>query len=147
MLKLLKGLGTKTIVAIISMVIITLWMSTAFFYNTSKKVEAVNTTLTNSNIQLESNLDSLNKSILITDKVVSDFVEKSNEIKTTTEKLRKESIHEYIKQVEPKRSTVHEPGDSSNGSERVTQLALSMHKNYCRARSNDPVCDTNTSIK
>lgn len=147
MFTLLKGFSTKTIAIVVGVVIAVLLASSVFFYKSNKKAILENGSLKTENVIMQQNEDFMEKSSVITDQIVSDFVTETRESNNVTEKLRKESIHEYVKKVEPTKQVEPERVDPAVGAERVAGLANSMHENYCRARPKDAICNTESANK
>lgn len=142
MFTLLKGASIKTSIVVILTVIVILSTSTAFFYKSNKNTQLDNKALVIDNMTLQKNEDFTTQSSVITDKVVGDYVAEVKESNVITERLRKESIHAYVKKVEPVKLVIPLQADPTIGAERVGLLAVSMHENYCRARPKDTICNT-----
>jgi hypothetical protein len=138
MFTLLKGISTKVLVGVIVVLLATGW----FFFKAYSTSLVEKGSLETSNVTLQQNVDHVEQSAKITDKVVNDFVDDSKKSQQTTVKLRKEALNEYINKIEPKvvPKAVEQSPAQPDGADRVGVLAKRMHENYCRARPEDARC-------
>lgn len=143
MLDLIKGFALKPGTLIATGVILVLVLVTIFFYRTHNQDLVTNVAITQENGVLKQNEDFTDKSKVITDAVVTGFVQESKKSTVTTDTLRRESINEYVKKIDPvgvPKSPASQ-GDLPDGADRVSVFADSMHQNYCRARPEDIQCN------
>ncbi|ABY63055.1 virion structural protein [Pseudomonas phage 201phi2-1] len=136
----IKGLGTKSIVTAVCVIILVLAGSVRFLYNANNSKLTENATLKADNVVMQQNEVFTEKSAVITDQTVTKMVDDSVKAKTATEKLRKESQHEYAKKVVPAASEGVSANSDPNGDERAGIVAGGLLKNYCRIRPEDPDC-------
>lgn len=138
MLTFLKGISSKVYIGIILALLVVSWI--LFKAYTGGLTE--NGSLQNSNVTLQQNVEHVEKSAAISDTVVTEFVNEVKQSQQTTERIRKETVNEYINKIKPKVDVVKptETNDLPDGADRVIGLANSMHENYCRARPKDPRC-------
>lgn len=143
MFGLIKGFSTKTIATVVCTIIVILALTTVYLYRSNNNKLVENGSLKTDNVVLQQNEVFLESSAQITDKVVKEFVEETTKANTAAEKLRKESIHEYVTNKGTfKDGDVRQDIDTDNGNERVALLANRLLENYCRIRPEDPDCDT-----
>lgn len=138
MLTLLKGISTKVYVGIILVLLATSW----FLYKSYTNGLVEQGALQSSNVTLQNNVDYVEKSAKITDKVVNDFVTESRESKLKNDIIRKEALNEYINKVEPKVlvKPISQAPKVPDDADRIDGLAKRMLENYCRARPEDARC-------
>lgn len=145
MLDLIKGFGTKTIAAVVCVVVVILLSATVALYKSNNSKATENGALKVDNVTLQQNEAYTEASIKVTDKVVTEYVDESTKAKSASEKLRKESLNEYVKKVEPAKDGSSEQDARRAGDERVALLARRLHENYCRIRPEDNDCRTNST--
>lgn len=138
MFTLLKGASTKIFVVVILILLMGsfgLWK-----LYTNNLVE--NGSLQTENGTLQQNVTHVEQSAKITDSVVTDYVTEAKASQLATDTLRKETIHEYVKKIEPVVPAKETTPKSAvpDGADRVGILADRMHENYCRARPKDTRC-------
>ena len=145
MFTLLKGASTKIFVTIILVLVMGsfgLWK-----LYTGNLVETGS--LQTENGILQQNVVHTEQSAEITDSVVTHYATEAKTSQLATDNLRKETIHEYVKKIEPvvpaKKTTL--PSDVPDGADRVGVLADRMHENYCRARPQDTRCSAVSPVK
>lgn len=145
MFTLLKSASTKVFVSII--LILAVGSFGLWKLYTGSLVE--NGSLQTENGTLQQNVIHVEESAKITDSVVTDYATEANKSQQATANLRKETIHEYVKKIEPvvpaKETTPK--SDVPDGADRVGILADRMHENYCRARPQDTRCGAVTPVK
>lgn len=146
MFTFIKGIGFKAIAITVSVIITILVGTTVFYYkaNNSRLVE--NGALKSDNVVMQQNEVFQEFSAKITDKVVNDFVVETMKANTATEKLRTESIHDYLQTIEVQKDGDNSKASDSNGDIRVARLAKRLHDNYCRIRPKDPDCNPVDSV-
>lgn len=142
MLTFFKGFGTKTIVVAVCLVVMILASIVAFLYRSNNNKLVENGSLKTEVATMQQNEAFTEKSIKITDAVVTDYVEQTAKANITSEKLRKESIHEYVMHVEPFNGSKPEDERRNADDERVAKLANRLLENYCRIRPKDSDCVT-----
>lgn len=145
MFTLLKGASTKIFVIII--LILAMGSFGLWKLYTGNLVE--NGSLQTENGTLQQNVVHVEESAKITDSVVTDYASEAKASQQATVNLRKETINEYVKKIEPvvpaKETTPK--SDVPVGADRVGILADRMHENYCRARPADTRCSAVNSEK
>lgn len=138
MFTLLKSASTKIFVTVILVLLLGSYGLWKLY--TNNLVE--NGSLQTENGTLQQNVTHVEQSAKITDSVVTDYVTEAKASQLATDNLRKETIHEYVKKIEPvvpaKETTPKT--DVPDGADRVGILADRMHENYCRARPQDTRC-------
>lgn len=140
MFTFLKGYGTKVIVTAVCVVVIILGSTVAFLYRSNNNKLVENGALKSNVATMQQNEVFTEKSAKITDTVVSSYVEQTTKANIASEKLRKESINEYVKPVAPYRGQVSEDERRDSDDERVAKLANRLLENYCRIRPEDTDC-------
>lgn len=134
MLSTVKGTSVKVSLTIIIALSILCW----FLFKAYTGGLVDQGALQQNNVTLQQNVEHIQQSAVITDKVVSEYVSNVNDSKQQTETLRKEAVNDYINKVKPT-APVQSVG-LPDGADRVIGLAHSMHENYCRARPKDTRC-------
>lgn len=135
MFQLIKSMGTKTIAIITVTIIAVLLGFTYYLYHDNTAVAEQVGELKVENGIIKQNEDFAQQSTTITDRVVTETVVKKREVQHTTDRLRRETLDEYVKQIEAPQKT-GEP----DGAERARVFARGLHEQYCSARPEDPDC-------
>lgn len=145
MFTLLKGAPIKILVIII--LLLAMGSFGLWKLYTSNLVE--NGSLQTENGTLQQNVIHVEQSAKITDRVVTDYATEAKASQLATANLRKETIHEYVKKIEPvvPAKETSPKSDVPDGADRVGILADRMHENYCRARPQDTRCSAVSPVK
>lgn len=145
MFTLLKGAPIKILVIII--LLLAMGSFGLWKLYTSNLVE--NGSLQTENGTLQQNVIHVEQSAKITDRVVTDYATEAKASQLATANLRKETIHEYVKKIEPvvPAKETSSKDDVPDGADRVGILADRMHENYCRARPQDTRCSAVSPVK
>ncbi len=146
MFTFIKGFSTKAIVITVSIIIAILISTTVFYYKANKSQLVENGSLKNDNVVMQQNEVFQEASAAITDKVVKDYVEETMKANSATEKLRTESIHEYVQTIEVQKEEGSSKVSDPNGDIRVAKLANRLLENYCRIRPQDPDCNSSNPV-
>lgn len=146
MLTFIKGFGVKAIAITVGLIITILVGTTVFYYKANNSHLVENGALKSDNVIMQQNEVFQESSAEITDQVVRDFVVDTMKANTATEKLRTESIHEYVQTVEVQKDGDNSKASDPNGDIRVAKLAKRLHDNYCRIRPEDPDCNPVNSV-
>lgn len=137
MLTLLKGIGIKFLIG----VILTLLVACFILFKVYSDNLNNQGTLEQTNATLQQNVNHIEQSTKITDKVVKDLVIDLKQSSHTTDRIRKEALSDYINRVESIGVTI--PKDTAiDDTTSITGLVNRMYENYCRARPKDVRCDT-----
>lgn len=137
MFQLIKGMGMKTIAIIVVTLVIALLCTVKYLRSENKTLSGEKIELNIENGIVKQNLDYVEKSHEITNKVVDEAVTAQRESTKTTETLRRDNLNEYVNKINAP-TKVGEP----DGADRVRVLARGLHENYCRARPKDARCIT-----
>lgn len=145
MITLLKSASTKIFVVITLLLAMGSFGLWKLYTNGLEEKGSLQT----ENGTLQQNVVHVEQSAKITDRVVTDYATEAKTSQLATDNLRKETINEYVKKIEPvvPAKETNLKSDVPDGADRVGILADRMHENYCRARPKDTRCSAVTPVK
>jgi hypothetical protein len=145
MFTLLKSASTKIFVIVI--LILAVGSFGLWKLYTGNLVETGS--LQTENGTLQQNVVHTEESAKIADRVVTDYATEAKQSQLDIVNLRKETINEYVKKIEPvvPAKEASRKGDVPDGADRVGVLADRMYEYYCRARPGDTRCSAVTPVK